>query len=160
MPRVIRHPEVEISLSGAAIPEKVLLSSIRAVQSYIFDSGFVSGELLTKDCLDELKANLPSGHIFMSDVTFAPWRSLYVHTRQDMYRDLRDSSNDYYMGQIAEWRRRARLCVFSVTSPTSKLSAVGDVETGPGGVSFVRQGTSCCSSFEWCCSTCKGCCVC
>ena len=102
VPRVIQYPEVEISLSGAAIPEKVLLSSIWAVQSYISDSGFVSGELLTKDCLDELKANLPAGHNFMSDVTFAPWRSLYVHARQDMYRDLRDSFNDYYMGQVAE----------------------------------------------------------
>ena len=142
VPRVIQYPEVEILLSGAAIPEKVLLSSIRAVQSYISDSGFVSGEMLTKDCLDELKANLPSGHIFISDVTFAPWRSLYVHARQDMYRDLRDSFNNYYMGQSAEWRRRAGLCVFSVTSPTSKLPAVKDVETGSGAVSSVLQGTS------------------
>ena len=142
VPRVVRYPDVEISLSGAAIPEKVLLSSVRAVQSYISDSGFVSGELLTKDCLDELKANLPSGHIFMSDVTFAPWRSLYVLARQDLYRDLRDSFNGYYMGQVAEWRRRAGLCAFSVTSPTSKLPSARDVESGSGVVSSVHQGAS------------------
>ena len=142
VPRVIQYPVVEISLSGAAVPEKVLLSSIQAVQSYISDSGLVSGGLLTKDCLDELKANLPVGHVFMSDATFAPWRSLYVHTRQDIFRDLRDSFNDYYMEQVADWRRRAGLGVFSVTSPTSKLPVVGDVKTGSGAVSFVRQGTS------------------
>ena len=142
VPRVIQYPEVEISLSGAAIPEKVLLSSIRAVQSYISDSGSVSGELLTKDCFDELKANLQSGHIFMSDVTFAPWRCLCVHSRQDMNRNLRDSFNDYYMGQVAEWRRRAGLCVLSVTSPTSKLPTVKDVETWSGAVSSVLQLTS------------------
>ena len=142
VPRVVQYPDVEISLSGAAIPEKVLLSSVRAVQSYISDSGFVSGELLTKDCLDELKANLPSGHVFMSDVTFAPWRSLYVLARQDMYRDLRDSFNGYYMGQVAEWRRRAGLCAFSVTSPTSKLPSARDVESGSGVVSSVHQGAS------------------
>ena len=136
MPRVIQYPEVEISLNGAAIPEKVPLSSIRAVQSYIPNSCFVSGELLTKDCLDELKANLPSGQFFMSDVTFAPWRSLYVLARQDMYRDLRD------MGQVAEWRRRAGLCVLSVTSPTSKLPSARDVESGSGAVSSVHQGAS------------------
>ena len=142
VPRVIEYPEVEISLSGAAIPEKVLLSSIRAVQSYISDSGFVSGELLTKDCLDELKANLPSGHIVMSDVIFAPWRSLYLVVRQDMYRDLRDSLNDYYMGQVADWRRRAGLSVFSVTSPTSKLPSAKEVESGSGAVSSDHQGAS------------------
>ena len=140
--RKIQYPEVEISLSGAAIPGKVLLSSIRAVQSYISDSGFVSGKLLTKDCPDELKANLPPGHIFMSDVTFAPWRSLHVLARQDMYRDLRDSFNAYYMGQVAEWRRQAGLYVFSVTSPTSKLPAARDVESGSGAVSSVHQGAS------------------
>ena len=72
----------------------------------------------------------------MSDVTFAPWRSLYVLARQDMYRDLRDSFNDYYMGQVAG------LCVFSVTSPTSKLPSAIDVESGSGAVSSVHLGAS------------------
>ena len=75
----------------------------------------------------------------MSDATFAPWRSLYVNTRQDLYRDLRDSFNGYYMGQVADWRRRAGLCVFSVTSPTSKSPTARDVEIGSGAVSSVRQ---------------------
>ena len=142
VPRIVHNPAVEISLSGTVVPEKVLLSSIRAVQSYISDSGFVSGELLTKDCLDELKANLPTGHVFMADPTFAPWRSLYVSTQQELYWDLRDSFNAYYMGQVADWRRRAGLCVFSVTSPTSKLPVIGDVESGSGAVSSVHQVTA------------------
>ena len=45
-------------------------------------------------------------------------------------------------GKLPNGVRRARLCVFAVTSPTNKLPSVGDVETGPGGVSSVRQGTS------------------
>ena len=46
------------------------------------------------------------------------------------------------MEQVADWRRRAGQCVFSVTSPTNRLPAVGDVETGSGAVSSVLQGTS------------------
>ena len=74
VPRVIPYPRSKISLSGSEVPEKVLISSIRAVPSYVSDRSFVSGELLTKDSLDELKANLPVAHIFMSNSSFAPCR--------------------------------------------------------------------------------------
>ena len=57
VPRVICHPKMEMSLSGSSVPKKILLSSILALQSIVSDGAFVSGELLTKDCLDELKVN-------------------------------------------------------------------------------------------------------
>ena len=81
-------------------------------------------ELLTKDCLDELKANLPVGHVFMSNASFSPWRPLYLQSRQDLYRDLRERFNGYYMDQVADWRRRAGLGVLSSGSPINSSPAV------------------------------------
>ena len=142
MPRVIQYPRVDISLNGTEVPEKVLISSIRAIQSYVSDCNFVSGELLAKGRLDELKTNLPMGHVFMSNSSFAPWRSLFIRPRQDLYRDIRDSFNDYYMEQVSDWRRRTGLGVFSVTSPTSKLPPIGDVEVASEVVTPVSQESS------------------
>ena len=61
VPREVSYPDVDISLSGVAVPSKILTSAILSVQSYVSFSGFSSGEWLTKDCLDDLKANLPAG---------------------------------------------------------------------------------------------------
>ena len=97
------------------------------------DGAFVSGELLTKDCLDELKVNLPVGHVFMFNASYAPWRSLYLHSRQDLYRELRDSFNDYFLDQIADWRRSAGLGVFSSSSPVNSSPAVAPANV-PAGV--------------------------
>ena len=150
VPRVIQYPRVEISFSGSDVPEKVLISSIRAVQSYTSHSIFISEKLLTKDCLDELKANLPVGH------SFAASRLLYLHSRQDLSRYLRVSFNDYYMEQVSDWRRRAGLGVFSVALPTSKLLATGDVE----GVTCSSEVFQWCSGIRCSCSKIKICRVC
>ena len=124
VPRAARYARVEMSLSGSSVPKKILLSSILSLQSYVSDGAFVSGELLTKDCLDELKANLPVGHVFMSNASFSPWRPLYLQSHQDLYRDLRERFNGYYMGQVADWRRRAGLGVLSSGSPINSSPAV------------------------------------
>ena len=79
---------------------------------------------MTKDCLDELKANLPVGHVFMSNASFSPWRPLYLQSGQDLYRDLRERFNGYYMDQVADWRRRAGLGVLSSGSPINSSPAV------------------------------------
>ena len=146
VPRVIIYPKVEMSLSGSSIPKKILLSSILALQLFGPDGAFVSGELLTNDCLDELKVNLPVGHVFMSNASFAPWRLLYLHPHQDLYRDLRDSFNNYYMDQVTDWRRQAGLGVFSSSSPVNSSPAVApanvpaEVET-PGSCSSTKCGS-------------------
>ena len=98
---------VEFSLSGVQVPKKILLSSIFAVQSFISAPGFNSGELLTKGCLLELKANLLVGKDFLNNESFVPWRPLYVLNRQDLYSGLRDRLDEYYLEQVAGWRRRA-----------------------------------------------------
>ena len=59
IPREVHYPVVEFSLSGVQVPTKILLSSIFSVQSFVSAPVFTSGELLPKDCLLELKANLP-----------------------------------------------------------------------------------------------------
>ena len=91
VPREICYPVVDMSLSGSKIPKKVLLSSIFAFQSYFSFDMFVSGELLTKDCLEELKCNLPNRKNFMDNAAFSPSGNLYLHARGDLYRGLRDA---------------------------------------------------------------------
>ena len=121
VPRCVNYPVVDMSLSGALVPKKILLSSIFACQSYVTFRKFASGELLTRDCLEELKTNLPNGKGFMEDASFAPWRPLYAHTRCDMYRGLRDAFDAYYLDQVSEWRRRAGLGLYAATASPDKL---------------------------------------
>ena len=121
VPREICYPVVDMSLSGSKVPKKVLLSSIFACQSYVSFDKFVSGELLTKDCLEELKCNLPNGKIFMDNTSFSPWGNLYMHARGDLYRELRDAFDAYYLAQVADWPRRAGLGLYSATSSPDKL---------------------------------------
>ena len=121
VPRCVNYPVVDMSLSGALVPKKILLSSIFACQSYVTFRKFASGELLTRDCLEELKTNLPNGKGFMEDASFAPWRPLYAHTRCDMYRKLRDAFDAYYLDQVSEWRRRAGLGLYAATASPDKL---------------------------------------
>ena len=126
VPREICYPVVDMSLSGSKIPKKDLLSSIFACQSYVSFDKFVSGELLTKDCLEELKCNLPNGKNFMDNASFSPWGNLYLHARGDLYRELRDAFDSYYLAQVAEWRRRAGLGLYSASSSPDKLQPVLD----------------------------------
>ena len=121
VPRCVNYPVVDMSLSGALVPKKILLSSIFACQSYVTFRKFASGELLTRDCLEELKTNLPNGKGFMEDASFAPWRPLYAHARCDMYRRLRDAFDAYYLDQVSEWRRRAGLGLYAATASPDKL---------------------------------------
>ena len=81
VPCEVHYPVVEFSLSGVQVPKTTLLSSIFAVQSFVSAPGFDSGELLTKDCLLELKATLAVGKDFLNNESFAPWRPLYVLSR-------------------------------------------------------------------------------
>ena len=106
VPREMSYPDVDISLSGVALPSKILTSAILSVQSYVSFSGFSSGVLLTKDCLDDLKVNLPAGKSFIEDVTFSPWTSVYQHCHPELYRGLRDRFDAYFLEQVENWRHR------------------------------------------------------
>ena len=62
----------------------------------------------------------------MSNESFAPWRPLYALNRQDLYRGLRDRFDEYYLEQVAEWRRRAGQPPLTGLSSSTALS-VADV---------------------------------
>ena len=117
VPRETTYPDVDISLSGIAVPSKILTSAILSVQSYVSFSGFSSGELLTKDCLDDLKANLPAGKTFIENAAFSPWTSVYLHSHRELYRGLRDRFDSYFLEQVDDWRHRL--------GTLSKLSVAG-----------------------------------
>ena len=119
VPRKTTYPDVDISLSGVAVPSKILTSALLFVQSYVSFSGFSSEELLTKDCRDDLKVNLTAGKNFIEVATFSPWTSVYQHCHQDLYRSLRDRFDVYFLEQMDEWRHRL--------GTLSKLSVAGTI---------------------------------
>ena len=99
-------PVVEVSFSGCEVPEKVLVSSIAAVQSFIVDTSFAISDLLTKSCLEELKENLRHGREFMSNSDFRPWDVASERSVPDLYRSLQECFLAYYDGQVKDWRLR------------------------------------------------------
>ena len=143
VPRVVSYAEVDISLSGVVVPQKILMSAVLSVQSYISFSGFSSGELLTKDCLDDLRINLPAGRLFLGDASFAPWSPLYCLGRRDLYRSLRDRFDAYFLVRMDDWRKRMSSlpklplssAVGSSVSPSCDITASGDDSGGQASVS-------------------------
>ena len=109
VPRSVEYPDVDMSMSGVKIPEKILITSVVSVQSFVSCGGFSAGELLTKDCLEELKINLPNERTFVEDASFAPWRPLYARARSEWYRGLRSTFDACYLEQVNEWRRKSGL---------------------------------------------------
>ena len=121
VPRSVEYPDVDMSMSGVKIPGKILTTSVVSVQSFVSCGGFSAGELLTKNCLEELKINLPNGRTFVEDASFASWRPLYARARSELYRGLRSTFNAYYLEQVNEWRRKSGLGILS-TCPTPDKS--------------------------------------
>ena len=78
---------------------------------------FVSGKLLTKDCLEELT----NGKNFIEDASFSPCGPPYAHVRCDVFRGLSDAFDSYYLNQVAGWRRRAGLGLYEATASPDKM---------------------------------------
>ena len=121
VPRSVEYPDVDMSMSGVKIPERILTTSVVSVQSFVSCGGFSAGELLTKDCLEELKVDLPNGRAFVEDASFAPWRPLYSRVRSELYSGLRSAFDTYYLEQVNEWRRKSGLGMSS-SHPTPDKS--------------------------------------
>ena len=72
-------PPVDISTSGTSLPPSVIRSGLRSVQSFVLHPKFMSSDLLTVECLEELKMNLPNGPQFLGCGTFNPWAGVSRH---------------------------------------------------------------------------------
>ena len=99
----------------------------------------MSFDLLTLDCVDELKVNLPVGHHFLARESFDSWVEVSRHPVEDVYNALFQCYIAYYSGQVVEWRAR-----LSSGQATSRVvfgsAAVTDV--GSVGISGIGQGVS------------------
>ena len=133
IPCPVCYADVDMSLSCAMVPKKVLFSSIFACQSYVSFAKFASDELLTKGCLEKLKCGvpeLPNGKNVMDDASCLPRSSLYVHGHCDLYREFRDSFGSYHLEQVSDRRRCAGLGLYSTTSSPNKLqAAIGSLQS-------------------------------
>ena len=113
------------------MPSSVVRSGLSGVQSFVMQPKFVSADLLTVECIEELKGNLLNGHQFLNCVTFDPWGSVSRHPYEDVFGTLFRCYTAYYSGQVDEWRARmsvepsARGRASAVSSGVGTSSAVG-----------------------------------
>ena len=132
-------PAVDISVSGTNLPASVIRSGLYAVQSFVLHPKFMSSDLLTLDCVEELKINLPVGHHFLARDSFDTWVDVSRHPVEDVYSSLFHCYTAYYSGQVDEWRAR----MSSGQSFSRRVSGPAAViGVGCNGGSDIGQGVS------------------
>ena len=99
-------PLVDISTSGTSLPPSVIRPGLRSGQSFVLHPKFMSSDLLTVECLEELKMNLPIGPQFLGCGAFNPWAGVSRHPIEEIYNSLFECYNAYYSGQVNDWRTR------------------------------------------------------
>ena len=99
-------PAVDISTSGIGLPASVVRSGLSAVQSFVLHPKVVSDDLLTVECLEELKVKLPVGHQFLARASFDICAGVSRYAWRDVFESLFQCYNAYYSGQVEEWRSR------------------------------------------------------
>ena len=122
-------PHVEISTSGCSVPLSVIQTGLSGVQSFVIQPKFVSTELLTVECIAELKSNLLVGHLFLGCSTFDPWGGVSRHPYEDVFGSIFRCYTAYYAGQVDEWRAR-------MTEGSLIVSGVGWITSGSGNCLF------------------------
>ena len=141
-------PPVDISFSGTQLPPSVIRSGLYAVQSFVVHPKFMSNDLLTVECLAELKTNLPVGHQLLARSSFDPWAGVSRHSSEEIFASLFGCYTAYYNGQVEEWRIRTsgqssrRGCSGSIVADGASSAAV--VESGsdvPGTSSQSQKGS-------------------
>ena len=132
-------PVVDMCVSGTNLSASVTRSGLFAVQSFVLHSKFISSDLLTLDCVEELKVNLPVGHQFLARDCFDHWVGVSRHPTEDIYNSLFQRYTAYYSSQVDEWRTRmsSGQAMFRVDSSSASVADVGSV-----GVSDIGQGAS------------------
>ena len=144
-------PPVDISTSGTSLPPSVIRSGLQGVQSFVLQPKFVSSDLLTVECLEALKVNLPNGPQFLGCGSFNPWAGVSRHSSEEIYNSLFECYVGYYSGQVNEWRARmsSNVAVCSSSSaggaPVDGSQSVSCLssQTGKGSKHAARQGKSC-----------------
>ena len=152
-------PHVEVSTSGCNVPLSVIRTGLSGVQTFVVQPKFVSTELSTVECIEELKSNLLVEHLFLGCSTFNPWGSVSRNPYEDIFGSIFRCYTAYYYGQVEEWRARitagpsSREEVSGGTSVTDTASLVASgsqqgttspaSEKRKGSKRSVRQGKSC-----------------
>ena len=127
-------PAVDISVSGTQLPSATIRSGLNCVQSIVLHPKFVSSDLLTVECLVELKSNMPVGHQFLSRGEFDPFSGVSLHPGADIYSSLLRCYTAYYTGQVESWRARIGGASAS-TSMAAPTAGASEAECSGSGVS-------------------------
>ena len=144
-------PPVDISTSGTSLPPSVIRSGLRSVQSFVLHPKFMSSDLLTVECLEELKMNLPNGPQFLGCSAFNPWAGVSRYPIEEIFNSLYECYNAYYSGQVNDWRTRMSSSAVVPSGSTvgrapmdcSQPGSCSSSQAGKGGKRAARQGKSC-----------------
>ena len=152
-------PAVDITVSGTNLPASVIRSGLYAIQSFVLHPKFMSSDLLTLDCVEELKVNRPVGQQHLARDSFDPWVDVSRHPVEDVYNSLFKCYTAYYSGQVDEWRARmssgqATSRVVSGSAAVTDVGSIGISDIGKcvsatasssktGGKKNCRSGKSC-----------------
>ena len=96
-------PAVDISVRGTQLPPATIRSRLYCVQSFVLHPKFVFSDLLTVECLEELKSNMPVGHQFLASGEFDPFNGVIHHPSRDIHSSSFRCYTAYYTGQVESW---------------------------------------------------------
>ena len=126
---------MEVSTSGCSVPLSVIRTGLSGVQSFVMQPKFVWTELLTVECIEELKSNLLVGHLFLGCSTFNPWGGVSRHPYEDIFGSIFRCYTAYYSGQVDEWRARM------TAGPSSRGEASGGASVADTASLVVASGS-------------------
>ena len=134
-------PAVDIPVSGTQLPPATIRSELNCVQSFLLHPKFVSINLLTVECLEELKSDMPVGHQFLSRGEFDPFSGVSRHPSADIYSSLLRCYIAYYTGQMESWRARMSATSASISKATPTADASEAECSGSGVSSHTKKGS-------------------
>ena len=143
-------PLVDINTTGTSLPASVIRSGLSGVQSFVLQIKFISSDLLTVECLEELKRNMPNGPQFLRCGSVDPWSGVSRLPSVEIFNILFECYTVYYSGQVEEWRSpmwsSSALCSGStglVPAGGSQSVSSSSSQVGRGSKRVQRQGKSC-----------------
>ena len=81
-------PHVDRSVRKASLSPVTIRDGLSFVQSFVFFPKFVSNDLLSVNCVEELEKNLLVGRRFLTDDEFHQFGSVSCHASAEIYANL------------------------------------------------------------------------
>ena len=101
---IVEHPQkkfqaVEIDLEGCKVPQSVIASCVRGVQSFVSSANYKAGAFFTEGTMDCVRTALASSHDFKFSSVFDPLDGLCCSKRDESI----SKSSSAFAARLASW---------------------------------------------------------